>query len=417
MTRLLLLVPTTSYRVGDFLEAAAGLGAEVIVGSDQQPVLAGLGSNTACEVDFRHPDLALAQIAALAAERPLDAIVASDEETTWIAAEASARLGIRHNPAAAVEAAGNKFLFRETLAGSGLAGPKYRLFSLDDDPAQARDIPFPCVLKPLAFSASRGVIRADGHNSFVAAFHRIAALLRQHDPEGGRSTSRRILVEDYLPGIEVAFEGLLQARELTVLALFDKPDPLEGPYFAETIYTTPSRQPAEMQKRIKEVTARAVAALGLRDGPIHAELRINQDGIWPLEIAARSIGGLCSRMLRFGSGLGLEEIILRQALGQPIESLRRQGTAAGVMMLPLPASGRLLAVAGQAAARAVPGITDLTITIAIGEQVQALPEGDRYLGFLFAEGKDPAQAETALRQAFAKLEVRIDQEKKASASP
>jgi hypothetical protein len=160
-----------------------------------------------------------------------------------------------------------------------------------------------------------------------------------------------------------------------------------------------------------------VAALGLRDGPIHAELRINQDGIWPLEIAARSIGGLCSRMLRFGSGLGLEEIILRQALGQPIESLRRQGTAAGVMMLPLPASGRLLAVAGQAAARAVPGITDLTITIAIGEQVQALPEGDRYLGFLFAEGKDPAQAETALRQAFAKLEVRIDQEKKASASP
>ena len=210
MTRLLLLVPTTSYRVGDFLEAAAGLGVDVIVGSNQQPVLAGLGSQTAIEVDFRDPATALAQIAALAAQRPLDAIVASDEETTWIAAEASARLGIGHNPPAAVEAAGNKYLFRQALEGSGLNSPQFRLLSLDDDPAQARDVAFPCVLKPLAFSASRGVIRADGHNSFVEAFHRIAALLREHDPEGGRSTSHRILVESYVPGIEVALEGLLR---------------------------------------------------------------------------------------------------------------------------------------------------------------------------------------------------------------
>ena len=408
MTRLLLLVPTTSYRVGDFLEAAAGLDVEVIVGSNQQPVLAGLGARTAFEVDFRNPDAALEQIAALAAERPLDAIVASDEETTWIAAEAAARLGLGHNPAPAVEAAGNKYLFRQALVGSDVRSPKFRLFSLDDDPAQARDLPFPCVLKPLAFSASRGVIRADGHNSFVAAFHRIAALLHQHDPQGGRSTVRSILVEDYVPGIEVALEGLLVAGELTVLALFDKPDPLEGPFFAETIYTTPSRQPTEVQARIREITARAVAALGLCSGPIHAELRINDDGIWPIEIAARSIGGLCSRMLRFGTGLSLEEIILRQALGQPLESLKRQDGGGGVMMLPVPESGRLLAVEGQEAARKVPGITDLTITIPLGESVQALPEGDRYLGFLFAEGATPEGVEATLRQAFAKLEVRIE---------
>ncbi len=408
MTRLLLLVPTTSYRVGDFLDAASKLGVEVVVGSDQQPVLAGLGTKTAVEVDFRTPDTAFAQIAALAAERPLDAIVASDEETTWIAAEASARLGLGHNPAPAVEAAGNKYLFRQALLGSGVRSPAFRLFSLDDDPAQVRDLPFPCVLKPLAFSASRGVIRADGHNSFVEAFHRIAALLRQHEPEGRRSTARQILVEDYVPGVEVALEGLLLSGELNVLALFDKPDPLEGPYFAETIYTTPSRQPAAVQKRIAETTARAVAALGLRHGPIHAELRINADGIWPIEIAARSIGGLCSRMLRFGTGLSLEEIILRQALGEPLESLQRQGGAAGVMMLPVPQSGRLLALEGQEAARAVSGITDLTITIALGEAVQALPEGDRYLGFLFAEGDTPEGVEATLRQAFAKLEVRIE---------
>jgi biotin carboxylase len=260
------------------------------------------------------------------------------------------------------------------------------------------------VLKPLVLSASRGVIRADSEAEFVAAFTRIAALLetpevRQHHPDG----RDRILVEDFIPGTEVALEGLLNHGELNTLAIFDKPDPLDGPFFEETIYVTPSRLPLETQRAIERCVARAASALGLEGGPVHAEVRLNQQGPWLIEIAARSIGGLCSRTLRFGTGMTLEEIILRHALDLPIASIEREHRAAGVMMIPIPRGGVLEDVGGLEAARAVAGIEDVTISIHKGEEVVPLPEGARYLGFIFARGATPADAERALRNAHARL--------------
>ena len=210
-------------------------------------------------------------------------------------------------------------------------------------------------------------------------------------------------MERFIPGVEVALEGLLNHGELNTLALFDKPDPLDGPFFEETIYVTPSRLPAETQRAIQVCAARAATALGLRDGPVHAELRLDAEGPLMLEIAARSIGGLCSRTLRFGTGLTLEEIILRHALGLPIESLEREGRAAGVMMIPIPRAGTLEGVEGLDEARAVPLIEDLTISAHTGEELVPLPEGHRYLGFIFSRADTPAQAEAALRQAHACL--------------
>jgi len=257
-------------------------------------------------------------------------------------------------------------------------------------------------------SASRGVIRANDGREFVAAFRRIAAILTQPDAAPPVGARRALLVEEFVPGREVALEGLLVGGRLHALALFDKPDPLDGPFFEETIYVTPSRLPEATQARIASVTREACAALGLTEGPIHAELRVNERGPFVLEVAARSIGGLCSRTLTFGTGLSLEELILRHALGRPLQSLEREHRAAGVMMIPIPRAGRLAAVHGVDDAAAVDGVEDVAITMHPGQDVIPLPEGWQYLGFIFARAQTPAAVERALRRAHARLRFDIE---------
>jgi biotin carboxylase len=261
------------------------------------------------------------------------------------------------------------------------------------------------VVKPLTLSGSRGVIRADDPESARAAAQRVRAILADAGEDGAGA---RLLVERFVPGAEVAVEGLLRGGELEVLAVFDKPDPLEGPYFEETIYVTPSRLPPDTLRLVEQTTARAASALGLTEGPVHAELRVSGDGVTVLELAARSIGGLCGRSLRFGLGISLEEVILRHALGLPLDHLRREDLASGVMMLPIPRAGTLRAVRGQDEARAVEGIAGLEISVAPGRDVKPLPEGDRYLGFLFAKSDTPERVEAALREAHGRLEVEIE---------
>jgi biotin carboxylase len=341
-------------------------------------------------------------------DRPLDAVVGVDDLTTATAAAIAERLGLKTSRAAAVAAARNKYELRQHLAAAGLPVPRYRRLALDEDPRRAAaEVGYPCVLKPLALSASRGVIRADTPEQFVAAFRRIAALLARDDVAAAGEAARYLLVEDYIPGAEVALEGLLVRGTLEVLALFDKPDPLEGPYFEETIYVTPSRLPAARQAAVADTTRRAAHALGLEEGPVHAELRLNERGVWVVELAARSIGGLCSRTLRFGTGMTLEELILRHALGWELPSLAREGRAAGVMMIPVPKAGHLTAVRGQAEAAAVPGIEEVAITAHLGQAVEPLPEGWQYLGFIFSRGESPEAVEAALRRAFAHLAFEI----------
>src|SRR6185503_14433849 len=240
-------------------------------------------------------------------------------------------------------------------------------------------------------------------SQFIAAVRRISALLQRDDVEAGGDAAQFLLAEQYIPGVEVALEGLLLGGVLHTLALFDKPDPLEGPFFEETIYVTPSRLPVSTQAAIERVTAAACTALGLSEGPVHAELRVNDAGPWVLEVAARSIGGLCSRTLRFGTGMSLEEIILRHALGWPIATLARERRPAGVMMIPIPRAGRLQAVRGAEAAAAVGGIEDVTITAHVGQDLVPLPEGWQYLGFIFARADSSAAVEAALRDAHARL--------------
>ncbi len=405
--RLLLLVPTTSYRIGDFLQAAERLDVDVAVGSNRRQVLEQYSKGRTVTLDFNDVERGIAQIEFYSRDFPLAAIVGVDDETTLIAAKASKALGLPHNAPESVEATGNKHSFRTRLANSGLPGPRFRLISVGDDPVRAaRDSFYPAVLKPLALSASRGVIRADDPTQFATAVRRISAILNDADIRG--EAASHILVEEYVPGDEVALEGLLEDGLLTVLALFDKPDPLEGPYFEETIYVTPSRLPVHVQNAVAATVNSAIVTLGLREGPIHAELRVNDEGVWLIEVAARSIGGLCSRALHFGAGGRLEDVILRHALGLPAPIIGLDRPATGVMMIPIPAAGVLRHVAGIEAARALANIDDVTISIPIGETLVPVPEGNRYLGFIFASGDTPKAVEAALRVAHNELEFTIE---------
>jgi biotin carboxylase len=403
--RVLLLMSTRTYRAKAFLEAARRLGVAVVVGSERRQALARQAPNTTLALDLRHPERAARQIAAFAAEQPLAAVVGVDDDTTLVAALAADTLGLPHNPVEAVRASRDKYVARQRFAAAGLPSPRFALVPLDADPTEAaRAAPYPCVLKPVALAASRGVIRADDPAEFVQAFQRIAAMLAA---DGVRQS--HLLVESFIPGPEVALEGLLREGTLRVLALFDKPDPLDGPYFEETLYVTPSRLPTATQRAIAATAGRAAAALGLREGPLHAELRLGEGGPYVLEVAARSIGGLCSNALRFGTGLSLEELILPQALPShdaaslSVSLPKRERQAAGAMMLPIPRAGILRAVRGRAEALLVPGVEEVTITIALGQPVVPLPEGDRYLGFVFARADAPAAVEAALREAHRRL--------------
>jgi biotin carboxylase len=409
MDRLLLLLPTTTYRTEDFLDAARTLGVDVVCASEKPSTFEAHAPDHLLTLDFADPDAAAARVAELAARRPLNAVVGVDDLTSVAAAAIAERLGLRSNALAAVAAARDKYQMRQCLAAGGVPIPRFRRIALKDDPfLAARGVAFPCVLKPLALSASRGVIRANNVDQFIAAVRRIGALLQRADVEVGGDAAQFLLAEEYIPGVEVALEGLLMGGTLHTLALFDKPDPLEGPFFEETLYVTPSRLPVSVQRAIEQVTASACAALGLAEGPVHAELRVNDGGPWVLEVAARSIGGLCSRTLRFGTGMTLEEIILRHALGWPIASLVRERRPAGVMMIPIPRAGRLGGVRGLEAAEAVDGIEEVTITAHVGQELVPLPEGWQYLGFIFAGCDSPDAVEAALRDAHARLVFTID---------
>jgi biotin carboxylase len=406
---VLLLLPATTYRARDFIQAAERLGVETVVGSDRRQALQDLQPARGVTLDRRDPATAASQIVAFAASHPLAAIVPTDDESAVVAAAASARLGLPHNPPEAARAARRKDSLRRILHAGGVRTPPYDLMTLEDDPAAAaRRQTFPCVLKPTFLAASRGVIRADGPDQFVAAFRRIAALLGDPDvAEKGQDAARLILVEEFIPGVEVALEGLLIRGRLKVLALFDKPDPLDGPFFEETLYVTPSRLPAGSRKAIEALTARAARTLGLRTGPVHAELRLNERGPWLIELAARSIGGLCSRTLRFSTGLSLEEVVLMHALGRDVTRLRRESRPAGVMMIPIPRAGILRGVSGLQEARNVGGIEDITISATLGKPLVPLPEGSSYLGFIFARAASPARVEAALREAHRRIAFAI----------
>jgi biotin carboxylase len=412
--RLLILASKLGYQTRSFGEAAQKLGVEVLFATDRCHQLEDPWDDHAIAVHFEQPQQAAFEIVKALNNVPVDAVLALGDRPTIAAAYTAKLFGLEHNPPAVAEACRSKLRQREILRAAGLPVPPFFAFSLGELPeivaARAR---YPCVVKPLSLSASQGVIRANTPQEFCAAVARIGRLLRSPEVQVTREPGLdRLLVEGYIPGAEVAVEGLLKEGELRVLAIFDKPDPLEGPFFEETIYVTPSRLPQRVQEQIETCAQDATRALGLISGPVHAEFRISERGPWVVEIAPRPIGGLCSRALRFGPGedgemLFLEDLLVRHALHFPDADLPREPGASGVLMIPVPESGVFEGVNGVEEARAIPGVTELHITARLHDSIMAWPEGSSYLGFIFARAETPETVEQSLREAHARLEFSI----------
>ncbi len=407
MPRLLLFAATTGYQIRVFADAARRLDVDLTLATDRCHVLDDPWGDRAIPVRFT--DVA-GSLEALRGQQ-FDAVAAVGDGPTVLAAEAASALGIPFHPPPAVRACHDKHLARRLFRAAGLPVPEFFRVALAAGPtAASHGAPYPCVLKPLGLSASRGVIRANNPAEFVAAFARIQALLETSpDVQIAREEQSRYLqVEAYIPGREFAVEGIVTRGVPRLLAIFDKPDPLEGPFFEETIYVTPSRESDAAQQDMRAAVERAVRALGLYHGPFHAELRSNGEGVWMLEVAARPIGGLCAKALRFGAGMPLEELVLRHAIGEDISALKLASEASGVMMIPIPRGGVYQEVTGLEEAVAVEGIDDLIVTAKAGHLLMPLPEGAAYLGFIFARARHPADVEQALRRAHAKLSFRIE---------
>jgi hypothetical protein len=400
---LVLVVPAGSYRATDFVAAARALRVDLVVASDGDLPMGDIGRSRSLTIDFPRPEWSASRIANVR-PRP-DAIIAVDDSGVLIASLASTILGVGSNPAIAAAATRDKAQMRGLLASAGVSQPPFRLARRTAVAAMAADLGYPCVVKPRGLSASRGVIRVDNEREAEAAEDRI----RQIVADSGGDPDEELLVEAFVPGPEVAVEGMIVRGELVVLALLDKPDALDGPYFEETMFVTPSRHAHPLQEEIVRVVRGATSSLGLVSGPVHAEVRIGPYGVVLIEVAARAIGGLCGRALTFGLlGESLESVIIRSELGIPGAGLDSAAVATGVLMIPIPDAGRLIAIDGVEEALAVEGITEFDQTIANGRTVRPLPEGSRYLGFVFATGPSPEEVERSLRTAHDRLIIAIE---------
>jgi hypothetical protein len=408
--RILLFATKLGYQTRSFNAAAEKLGVELVFVTDRCHRLEDPWNDQALAAHFETPESAAGAV--LEAQRGLnvDGLLALGDRPVHAAAYVARGRGLPYNHPASVDACRSKLRMREVLRDAGLPVPWFRSVSLNPAPEPAfLGIQYPCVLKPLSLSASQGVVRVNNREEFVAGAARLKRLLDSAELRATREPNLdQILAEGYLPGREVAVEGLLNRGDLRVLAVFDKPDPLQGPYFEETIYVTPSRLPTPQRLAIERSLLGAVRALGLTHGPLHAEFRINEDGVWCLEVAPRPIGGLCANALRFHAPgqkeiITLEELLLRHALQMPGSDALREEAASGVMMIAVPRSGIFERLDGEEAARQVPGITGLEITARLHDYVAAWPEGSSYLGFLFARAAEPAAVEAALRQAHSQL--------------
>jgi ATP-grasp domain-containing protein/L-aminoacid ligase-like protein len=419
LPRVLLLATTTGYQTRAFGDAAETLGVELVFATDRCDRIEDPWRDGAIAIRFHEEEHSIRTIVAAAERQPVDGLIVVGDRPTVVAARVAEQLRLPyHSPDAALTAR-DKLRTRQRLGEAGLPVPWVEVFSIDDDAAAAsRRVPgFPCVVKPVSLSGSRGVIRADDRQSFVTAFERLRVLLWSAEVQAERNPAHHtIIAESFIPGREFAVEGLMHEGRLQVLAIFDKPDPLDGPFFEETIYLTPSRETGRGQEAISTAIGCAAAAIGLSHGPVHAECRVNAAGVFVLEVAARPIGGLCARALRFADGnaprsrdlVGLESLLLRHALGESGATWRREEAASGVMMIPIPRRGTYRAVEGLAEAAAVPCITDVRITARSDQLLLPLPEGASYLGFIFARAATAAAVDRALRGAHAQLRFRID---------
>jgi len=403
--RVLVIAPHGSYRTAAFIKAANQLNVDILIASQGEHSIVS-DYVKGLHVDFQYEEQSIEIILSEAKKQPFSGIIGTDDVTSELAARVATKLHLPHNNPQAVKVAQRKDLARLSLKNAKVKIPQFDLLTTRQSLSQQKiHISFPAVVKPVALSASRGVIRVNNFLELEQAFTRIKNMLvGEHQLD--KDVQAILLLEEFIPGKEIAVEGMLHDGKLDVLAIFDKPDPLDGPFFEETYYLTPTSFSDEVQHEVHHTVLAACQAYGLKEGPIHAECRINEEGVWILEVAARTIGGMCGRLLSLGTGYSLEELVLLHAMGKRVE-IKTLDTAAGVLMIPIPGAGILKRVEGILDVQRIPYITEISIEVRDGYELVPLPEGNSYLGFIFAEAPTVEEAELALRDAHDCLNIVI----------
>ena len=399
MPTAVVVLPSTTYRAADFVAAAGSLGVDLVVASEGPPPI-DMGDGY-LQIDCTDPVVAAETIVNFGDRVGIDGVVAADDAGVIVAALTGQMLGLRSNSPEAAAATRDKAAQRRALEAAEVPQPKFVVIDSSEDAAgAAAAIGYPLVVKPLDRAAGQGVMRVDRPEDLAPLLGRLRRIV------GG---SAPVVIESFMSGVEVAVEGLVNDGALTVLALFDKPDAGSGPFFPETILVTPTRLPFAMTDECERVAQSALDAIGITHGPVHIELMVEGEAVRVIEVAARSIGGLCSKSLTFGlMGTSLETLILRNALGMDKPELHRESVASGVLMIPIPNQGTFVEIRNTDAVRQLPHVTGMDITIRPGRQVEPPPEGDRYLGFVYARGKTPDEVENSLRKAKDLLEVVVE---------
>jgi len=402
---VLFILPSASYRIPDFIDAAHELGVDVRVATEGHQTLADEMGDRLIPIDLHDSRGAADDIVQAGHQRRFDAIVPVDDQGVIVAALAGEALGLPHNPVRAATATRDKAALRRSLAGT-VRQPEFRVVTTGDGVQEAAgSIGYPVVIKAVSLSASVGVIRVDDASAARDAHDTVRRILA----ERGAPADQPLLVERFVDGTEVSVDGLVHDGTWTTLAIFDKPLPMPGPHFDETLFVTPSRLESAIVSEIEAIAADAAEALGIVTGPVHAEVRVDGRGAVLIELAARTIGGLCGRALRFGlRATPIEQLVIRNALGERLRGTRRESTASGVAMLPVPRAGVLRAIGGVEAAGAVEHIHAVDITARLGERIRPLPFEGTYLGFVFARAGTPAAVEAALLAALDELDLEID---------
>ena len=400
---VLLVAPHNSYRIHAYIEAAKRLSIHLVVASQSEYSLVAAVAQ-GIQIDFSNTGASLKKIIDAHHKRRFDAVIASDDGAVNIAASIAKALGLSSNEPDSALLTRRKDLARLRLQSCGVPVPDFRIVKLSEPiEPQLQLLQYPVVVKPISMSGSKGVIRANSHQECIKAIERIRPLLVHLSNDAERQL---VLIESYIVGVEVAFEGLLHKGALEQLAIFDKPDSMEGPFFEETYYITPSRLSDADKRLVANRVGEACKAYGLREGPVHAELRLQHSEAYIIEIASRTIGGDCADMLKFGLNMGLEELVLLQSLGRPI-GVPDLNYSVGALMIPIPSQGILRRVEGIARAKKVPYITNIGISVREGYELVPLPEGSSYLGFIFAKAPTFTLVETALRDAHDCLNIAI----------
>ena len=399
--RFLLIAQPNSYRIAPYIKAAQNMGLEVMIASAGQHSLI-TEVHAGIHINLNDIPTSLKTILDEATKKPFAGILGSDDSTVELAAAVAAELGLSHNPPEAARISQRKDLARAELSLSGAAVPIHCLIDLSKTiDNQMAGLPWPCVIKPLNLSASRGVIRTNNEQEFIEACTRIKKIIVHSADEFERT---HVLIEDYIDGIEIAYEGYLKKGELNTLTIFDKPEPLTGPYFEETIYVTPSQLCNDIQDNIKQTVQQACEIYGLKTGPVHAELRIDKNNKpWILEVASRTIGGDCARTLDSDNGFNIEELTIALAMNRPFE-IDSDEQCRGVMMMPIKKGGILRRVEGLSKAGKVEHVESIDIIIREGNELIPLPEGNQYPGYIFARADSQQKVINALQEAFSKLE-------------